>query len=143
MTDEATERLRKPPAERFAGPVHRFSFHEVLEELRAEDHPARGGHRQMTLLQRGRVTQVLFAFEEGGRLKKHSAPGLVTIQVLDGRLEVEAGGQDHELPAGYALVMDRDVPHDVRAPERSAMLLTVHLEKDGEGGRGEAETKSR
>jgi hypothetical protein len=34
--------------------------------------------------------------------------------------------------AGDVLVLDPDVPHDVRASEQSAMLLTVHL---GQGDR--------
>jgi quercetin dioxygenase-like cupin family protein len=124
-----TDRLRTPPAERFAGPRHLFSLSEALGDLRAEDHPARSGHRQVTIFHRGPVTQVLFSFNAGGRLAEHSAPGLVTIHALEGRLEVHAGGVDHELTAGSILILDPNVPHDVRASERSAMLLTVHLDK--------------
>lgn len=129
MSEEERDRLRTPPVERFAGRRHQFSLSEVLAELRAEDHPAREGHRQVTLLQRGPVTQVLFSFESGGRLERHSAPGLVTIHVLAGHLQVEADGREHALPADHVLILDPDVPHDVRATERSAMLLTVHLQK--------------
>lgn len=123
------DRLRTPPAERFAGSKHLFSLSDALAELRAEDHPARSGHRQVTLLQRGAVTQVLFSFDPGGHLQEHSASGLVTIHALEGVVRVEAEGVDHELTAGSVLILDPDVPHDVRASERSAMLLTVHLEK--------------
>lgn len=129
--EEPTEdRLRAPPVERFAGEKHVFSLGSALAELRAEDHPARSGHRQVALFRRGPVTKVLFSFEEGGRLKEHSAPGLVTIHVLEGHLDVEADGREHELSGGDVLILDPDVPHGLRARERSAMLLTVHLEKD-------------
>lgn len=127
--DREAERLRPPPTERFAGPRHMFSIEQVLEGLRAEDHPARNGHRQVTLFHRGPVTQILFDFEAGGGLAEHSAPGLVSIHVLQGRLQVDADGLEHELPEGSILVLDPDLPHDVRAVEASAMLLTVHLEK--------------
>lgn len=126
-----TDRLRTPPAERFAGEKHVFRLGDALTQLRAEDHPARNGHRQVTLFHRGPVTQVLFSFEADGRLEEHSAPGLVTIHALEGRLDVAAEGVDHEVPAGTILILDAGVPHDVRASERSAMLLTVHLEKSG------------
>ena len=125
-----TDRLRTPPVERFAGAKHLFSLPDALEQLRSEDHPARSGHRQVTLFHRGPVTEVLFAFEEGGRLDEHSTPGLVTIHALEGRLEVAAEGVDHQLGAGSILILDPDVPHDVHALERSAMLLTVHLQKE-------------
>jgi quercetin dioxygenase-like cupin family protein len=121
------ERLRVPPSERFAGKSHLFSLSDALAELRREDHPSRAGHRQIALLQRSPVTQVLFSFEAGGHLDEHSAHGLVTIHVLEGKLRVAAEGTDHQLTSGDVLVLDADVPHDVRAVEKSAMLLTVHL----------------
>lgn len=127
-----TDRLRTPPSERFSGSRHLFSLADALEQLRAEDHPPRDGHRQVTIFHRAPVTQVLFAFESGGKLEEHSAPGLVTIHTLEGRLAVSAEGESHELGAGDVLILDPDVPHDVRATERSAMLLTVHLQKSSD-----------
>lgn len=121
------DRLRTPPTERFAGDTHVFSLTDALAKLRAEDHPARDGHRQITLLHRPQVTQVLFWFEAGGHMDEHRAHGVVTIHVLEGELRVEADGADHELGAGEMIILDPDVPHDVRAPSDAAMLLTVHL----------------
>ena len=123
------QRLRVPPAERFAGPSHMFSLRSALDELRGEEHPARDGHRQVTLFHRGPVTQMLFAFEQGGFLAEHSARGLVTLHVIEGRLNVDTAGQEHELREGHVLILNPDVPHDVRASEPSGMVLTVHLEK--------------
>ena len=123
----SNEPLRTPPSERFAGETHLFSLADELAKLRGEDHPSRHGHRQITLLHRAPVTQVLFSFEPGGHLDSHSTHGLVTIHVLEGRLNVEAAGSEHELGAGELIVLDPDVPHDVRAVEQAAMLLTVHL----------------
>ena len=122
------KRLRTHPSGRFAGESHAFDLGEVLRDLRAEAHSAERGHRQITIFHRAPVTQVIFAFEPGGELADHAAHGLVTIHVLEGRLAVQADGRDHELRAGYILVLTPDVRHNVRALEASAMLLTVHLE---------------
>ena len=124
------ERLRSHPSGRFAGESHAFNLGEVLRALRAEAHPAERGHRQMTIFHRAPVTQVIFAFEPGGELADHAAHGLVTIHALEGRLAVQADERDHELRAGYILVLNPDVRHHVRALEASAMLLTVHLERE-------------
>jgi quercetin dioxygenase-like cupin family protein len=124
------ERLRTPPSERFTGPSHLISLRSALEELRAEKHPARNGHRQITLFHRAPVTQVLFSFARGGHLDEHAAHGVVTIHVLEGCLRVEVAGGKNELPAGHLLILDPDVPHDVYASEESAMLLTVHLQTE-------------
>ncbi len=131
--DQPEQRLRRPPAERFAGSAHAFSLDEELLRLRAEDHPARNGHRQKALLQRDPVTKILFDFEQGGFLKEHQTRGLVTIHVLEGLMDVEAEGTVHALSAGEVLVLDPEVPHSVRAAAVSAMLLTVTLEPKDEG----------
>ncbi|HLL38777.1 MAG TPA: cupin domain-containing protein [Rubrobacteraceae bacterium] len=125
---QQNERLRQPPAERFAGQSHVIDLGATLSELRAEEHPTHNGHRQMTIFHRLPVAKVLFAFDPGGELTNHSAHGLVTIHVLEGRLMVQADGQDHELSVGQVLILNPDVPHDVRAPETSAMLLTITME---------------
>lgn len=127
--DGGEDRLRPAPAERFAGDSHLFDLGEALRALRAEKHAAKDGHRQITIFRRPPVAHVLFAFEPGGVLRRHSANGLVTIHVLEGSLRVEADGRDHELAAGQILILAPQVPHDVRAGEASAMLLAVHMEE--------------
>jgi len=124
------ERLRQAPVGRFAGQSHIFDLGAMLSDLRAEDHPTQNGHRQMTIFHRLPVAKVLFAFEPGGELANHSAHGLVTIHVLEGRLMVQADGHDHELSVGQVLILNPDVLHDVRASEASAMLLTVNMENE-------------
>jgi quercetin dioxygenase-like cupin family protein len=128
------DRLRTAPSERFAGPAHAFDLHSALSDLRAEDHPARDGHRQVTIFQQAPVTHVLFAFDRGGSLAEHSTNGLVTIQCLEGHIRVQANNHDYDLPAGQLLVLKPGVPHDVRAEEASAMLLTVHMQQESREG---------
>jgi quercetin dioxygenase-like cupin family protein len=125
--DQQSERLRQAPTERFAGTTHAFDLATILEQLRSEAHPSKDGHRQMTILHQPPVGHVLFAFEAGGHLNRHVTRGAVTIHVLEGHLSVEAEGHDHELEAGHLLALGPGVPHDVRAPVRAAMLLTVHM----------------
>lgn len=127
--DSGEDRLRPPPAERFKGPSHLFDLDEVAAGLRSEDHPSRHGHRQMTLFQRDHITHVAFAFDADGHLAEHSAPGLVTIHVHAGRLQVTAAGEKHDMGPGEVLVLAPNVPHDVRASEESVMMLTVHVDR--------------
>lgn len=130
-TSEAAGRLRTPPQQRFAGDHHAFDLNAELQRLRAEEHPSSKGHRQVTLLHHGPVSQILFAFEASGEMPRHSAHGWVSIQVLEGQLSVEVGDHSHQLGAGNLLMFDPDVPHSVRAQIASAMLLTVHIQVEG------------
>ncbi len=118
-------RGRRPPRERFAGSEHVFNLRAVAAGLREEHEPVRGGHRQMTIYHTTPVTLILFDFEAGGRLTDHQADAQVTILALTGLLEVSTPAQTHRVPEGSVLVLDPGVRHDVFAPEKSQMLLTV------------------
>jgi quercetin dioxygenase-like cupin family protein len=115
------------PAQRFEGEQLVLDLNAAIEKLKSEPHPATGGHRQIALYHYGSVTKVLFIFDEGGGLEKHSANGVVSIHVLSGALTITAAGQTHELQPHHVLMLAPNVPHDVRATQDSQMLLTVHL----------------
>lgn len=119
------ERLRPHPSTRLAGPVVPLQLPDLARALFAEPHPAKSGHRQAGLIHRGPLRVLLFAFEAGGRLPEHRAPGHVVIHCIRGDLTVEAAGEQHRLADGHALVLDPDVPHSVAALAESEMLLTV------------------
>ncbi|MDZ4753653.1 MAG: cupin domain-containing protein [Phycisphaerae bacterium] len=125
-----SDRLRAPPVDRFAGLAHRVDIAAALKALRDEPQPPANGRRQITVYHRVPVTTALFDFEAGGALNQHTTHGLVTIQVIEGRLVIEADGGTHELRSGQLLILNPDVPHSVRAPDAGVMLLTVHMERD-------------
>ncbi len=124
--DEA--RLRRAPAERFAGTKHVYNLAGIAAQLRAEPHPGTDGHRQMTIAHHGSVALVLFDFEADGRLVDHVADGLVTIHALAGHVQVKTSEGELELDAGTLLVLAPGVAHDLHASVPSQVLLTVHME---------------
>jgi quercetin dioxygenase-like cupin family protein len=132
---ESSDRLRPPPAARFAGPEHRLDFGAALAALRRERHAGSDGHRQIAVLHDQHLRLILFAFDQGGRLREHRAPGTVVIHTLRGSLRVRTSTATHDLPTGTAVVLAADVVHDVEAVDSADMLLTValakpHTEKD-------------
>lgn len=123
----STPKLRPPPTERFAGTEHFIELASALTALRMEHHDAKDGHRQITIFRKGSLRMVLFAFEPGGRLAAHRAPGFVVIHVLRGTLRVRTASEAYELTAGRMLMLDPDVSHDVEAAEEADMLLTISM----------------
>lgn len=121
------DRLRPPPSERFAGAEHRIDLQSAVEDLRREPHDAKDRHRQITLFHKGPLRLVLFAFEAGGSLPEHRAPGYIVIHTLRGRIRVKTLNEQYELATGQVLMLDPEVVHDVTAAERSDMLLTISL----------------
>lgn len=124
----ADERLRPPPSDRFAGAEHELDLPAALRALRAETRSGANGHRQITLLHHGPVRLILFAFDEGGRIPRHSAAGWVTIHVLHGVLRVRTPEGEHVLNEGQILALAPNIAHDVDAVAESEMLLGVYPE---------------
>lgn len=120
------ERRRPHPSDRFAGAEHTLDLPAALRALRAEARPGANGHRQIALLHHGPVRLVLFAFDAGGSMPEHQAPGWITIHVLRGSLHVRTPDARHALSEGQVLALAPDVPHDVSAIGETDMLLGVY-----------------
>lgn len=118
---------RVPPRERFAHPAVVVDLVALAAELRRQ--PGAGGHRQRVIYRHGALTCALFVFEAGGLLADHRAAGTVTIQGLDGELEVVVEGIVHTLRPGTIITFAPGVPHEIRAPRPGAMVLHVGLER--------------
>ena len=125
MTDD---RSRTAPSERFAAEHLAFDLHAEAAALEAEPTPKQHGHRQKTLFKSSGRTVALFVLDAGAGLAEHSAAGIVTVQVIEGGLDIKAGGAEYHLHPGMVLVMAPGVRHDVRAEgERAVFLLQVSL----------------
>ena len=123
--NEPASRLRPPPLSRFAGPELWLDFEATIASLRREPHVGHDGHRQIAILHEPNLRLVLFAFEPGGHLAEHRAPGTVVIHALRGSLRIRTPYKTHELSGGTALILAPDVPHDVEAVGSADMLLVV------------------
>jgi quercetin dioxygenase-like cupin family protein len=119
---------RAHPPERFAAAAQSFDLVAAAAELSRETTPGHGGHRQKMLYRHGGLSLALFVFEAGSTLREHRTSGTVLIQVLQGQLTVGAAGERHNLPAGQVLTLTPGIAHDLRAEQRTHMLLTVSLD---------------
>jgi quercetin dioxygenase-like cupin family protein len=83
------------------------------------------GQNARTLIKYDTLRVVLVALQAGKTLPEHRTEGRITVHVLSGHVEVKAAGRTFNLRAGGLLALDRNLSHDVRALQESALLLTV------------------
>ena len=67
----------------------------------------------------------LFAFDAGEELSEHTAPFDALVITLSGALVLTIGGRDVQTMPQSVVLMPANVPHAVRATERSRMLLIM------------------
>jgi quercetin dioxygenase-like cupin family protein len=65
----------------------------------------------------------------GESLPPHKVPGEITVQCIEGRIDVTAQGASHVLDAGQLLFLRGNVAHGVVALEDSSALLTIALHR--------------
>ena len=113
-------------------PVHRSLSGEVLafdlgEEMRVIRSELVGERARIarTIVKEGSLRLTLVGLAPGGGLDEHDAPGPVSILVLEGELELTAGGETRTCTTGSAIVLDRRVRHAVRSKGGAMFLLTL------------------
>lgn len=63
----------------------------------------------------------------GEALPPHRVPGEITVQCIEGALDVTAEGRSHVLQAGQLLYLPGGVTHGVTALQDASALVTVAL----------------
>jgi quercetin dioxygenase-like cupin family protein len=107
------------------GPMMTFDLHMQIEELRSDESYRRTGRLGRTLTKSGRLRLVLVALEESIEIGTHHAESPMTIQPVEGAIRYQVGGVEHTLKAGEVLFFGAGEAQDIRATERTALLLTL------------------
>lgn len=62
---------------------------------------------------------------KGKSVPEHHVAGEITMQCLEGAVEVQAHSSSHTLLPGYLMYLQGDVPHALHALEDSSILVTM------------------
>lgn len=102
-----------------------FDLRKALADLRAEPAIDKEGRNAIILHKEAGLKVVLVAMKAGNEIKSHSAPGPITVQVVEGALRFHSGKSALRLEEGGLLTLHARVEHDLAALEESAFLLTL------------------
>ena len=107
-------------------PILPCDLRREMENLHQEDAWLRGtGPSSKTLVKHPDLRVVLIALRKDMRMAEHKATAAISVQTLAGRIRLQLPGRTADLPTAQLLVSDRSGPHEVRAVEDSAFLLTM------------------
>jgi quercetin dioxygenase-like cupin family protein len=110
---------------RLKGTVLKFEVASEMGDLVRRVKGNKSKRTAKTLVKEGPLRALVVALDEGGELQEHSVEGPFSVQCLLGRVVVKVEGAKHGLSTGELLVVDAGVPHDVKAEEASALLITI------------------
>lgn len=116
--------LHRPHPGPMSGTYLEFDLIREADELRREPAWA-AGRNARTLAKYDDLRVVLTVLEAGARIPEHQTEGRISIQGVQGLVQVRAEGRTFSLAPGMLLTLDRGVQHEVEAVEDGAFLLTL------------------
>ena len=94
---------------------------QIKEEL-----PWKGGKRNaITIFKTTGLHIVLIALHESAEMARHVADGIISVQVLEGRVQFNTDGKSVELSTGQMLALHEGIPHSILAINETIFLLTI------------------
>jgi quercetin dioxygenase-like cupin family protein len=94
---------------------------KLIDSITYQDHSIVS--KQIIKKPNGNIT--LFAFDKDESLTEHTSPYEAVVYMVDGEMEIKIGGNPYNVQAGEIIIMPPDVPHGLKALQKSKMLLTM------------------
>ncbi len=109
-----------------AGRLLHFNLAQELRHLREQDSWQRGtGRSSKTLAKYPDFRVVLVLMKADSEMKEHHADARISVQILQGKIQVHLPDQSVELNAGELICLEAGIHHDVKSLEESAFLITL------------------
>lgn len=96
-------------------------------QIKTEDTWKYGDRNAITLYKSEDLRIVLIALHAGAAMKTHTAPGIITVHVLEGRITFRTEERAVDLSEGKIVVLQSGAPHSVFANEESVFLLSIPM----------------
>ena len=91
-----------------------------------EEHAWKDSDRNaITVFKTDGMRIVLVALHKDAEMKKHTANGMISVQVLEGQVLFTTSEQTVELSKGQMLTLHKGIPHSVLAKAETVFLLTL------------------
>lgn len=87
------------------------------------------GQRTTALFKTDDLEVMRLVLTTGKSLPPHKVAGEITIQCIEGRIDVTVNGESRFLEAGQLIYLARDVLHGVVALEDASVLVTIALRR--------------
>lgn len=129
--NEATP--QRPEGDRtLDAPMVVMDLSSFMEQIKQEPSWKDSDRNSITIFKTDGLRIVMIALHEGAEMKTHTADGIISIQVLEGRISFATGEQTAELSKGQMLALHEGIAHSVIANRETIFLLTLAMNKSTE-----------
>lgn len=95
------------------------------EQIKQEAAWRENDRNAITIFKTNGMRIVLVGLKTGAVMKTHTAAGIISVQVLEGKINFNTAERAVDLGIEQMLALHADIPHNVKAREESFFLLTL------------------
>lgn len=106
-----------------------MNLNKAQEQIKSESAWLNSDRNAITLFKSEGLRIVLMALHTEAELKAHKAPGIITVQVLEGEIKFKTAIQESNLAKGEMLTLHKGITHSVLALKEAVFILTIAIEK--------------
>ncbi len=106
-----------------------MDLYQFIEQVRSETKWNESDRNSITIFKSDAMRIVLMGLHKKASLKSHKANGVISVQVLEGKINFETDRQQVILEPGQMIALHENIMHSVDALEESFFLLTLSLNK--------------
>ena len=127
QADQARHQARHPHHENLLAQGKQIAVDIRAEIARLKSEPAWAANDRhgSSLVKGDGINVALMMLKKGAKLQEHHTRAPITVQVIEGRINLVANGRTQLATAGMIVALDRAIEHSVEAVEESAIVLTV------------------
>lgn len=103
------------------------NIEERIDQLKGEEAWDKNDRNGITLVKNDRLTIVLTCLHKGVSIENNSVDGMVTIQVIRGKLEMTTGVDNFELNEKELITLQPNITHSLKAVKETTFLLTNYI----------------
>jgi len=104
-----------------------MNLNEFIRQIKSETTWADSDRNSLTIFKSETMRIVIIGLHENAELKPHKANGVISVQVLEGKIEFTAEQQSTQIEKGQMIALQENITHSVRALTESFFLLTLAM----------------
>lgn len=105
-----------------------LNLNTAQEQIKSESAWLNSDRNAVTLFKNEGLRIVLIALHTEAELKPHRAPGIITVQVLEGNIRFKTDKLETDLGKGEMLTLHAGILHSVVAIKEAVFLLTIAVD---------------
>jgi quercetin dioxygenase-like cupin family protein len=122
--NEAT--LLRPEGDRVIdAPIVTIDLPSFIKKIKEESPWKDTDRNAITVYKTNGMRIVLIALHRGAEMKSHTADGIISVQVIDGKIKFNTENQPIELDKGQMVTLHKGIQHSILAVEETVFLLTL------------------